>query len=170
MKCPQCKQNNYHKMDCSYKEEKTMGKCTILSGVPGCGKSTYCKDLDGIVCSADDWFMRGGVYKFDFRELGNAHNACLKKFIESIVNGYDVVVDNTNTTAEEIIPYYAIAAAYGYEIELITIFEDPEVCAERNVHGVPKEGIIAMDKRLRSRTLPGFWKFNDKFTQTKVGQ
>ena len=93
-----------------------MNKCTILSGIPGSGKSTYCKNLDGIVCSADDWFMRSGVYKFDFRELGKAHGECLKKFMEAIMEGKDVVVDSTNTGVEEIIPYYAIAAAYNYDI------------------------------------------------------
>lgn len=147
-------------------------QCVILSGVPGCGKSTYIennfKHLDAKICSADDWFMIGGEYKFDFRQLSNAHGACLKKFIDQIISDKNVIVDNTNTTIDEIVPYYAIAAAYGYDIKLITIFLEPELCAKRNVHGVPYDSIVKMDGRLRARKLPEYWKFNSKFLKEDI--
>lgn len=144
-------------------------KVTILSGVPGSGKSTFAsKTTNTVVCSADDFFCQSGEYKFDVTKLGEAHGECLRKFIEAIQVGSDVVCDNTNTTADEIGPYYAIAAAYGAEIELITVLCDPAVAAARNVHGVPAAGVEAMAKRLAARRLPEYWKFNPRFSQRTV--
>ncbi len=145
-------------------------KTIIISGIPGSGKSTHSASIPGsVVCSADDWFCRFGEYIFDFRELANAHGACLRKFLEAMVNQEEVViVDNTNTTAEEIIPYYAVSAAYGREIELITVLCDPAIAAARNTHGVPFAGVAAMAERLINRALPEHWSFNDKFSQRTV--
>ncbi|MFZ4768535.1 MAG: AAA family ATPase [Ferruginibacter sp.] len=145
-------------------------KTIIVSGVPGSGKSTHSASIPGsVVCSADDWFCQSGEYIFDFRELANAHGACLRKFLEAVVNEKEVViVDNTNTTAEEIIPYYAVSAAYGREIELLTVLCDPIIAAARNKHTVPLEKVVAMAERLNNRVLPGYWSFNDKFSQRTI--
>ena len=141
-----------------------MAKCVILSGIPGSGKSTFAKALlSGKVCSADDYFMVDGEYKFDVKLLADAHGACLRKFVHAISSGSDVIVDNTNLSAEEIVPYYALAAAWGYDIKLITFKCDVETAIARNVHGVPEDGIRAMAKNLEERKLPDYWKYNDKF-------
>jgi predicted kinase len=142
-------------------------KVTILSGIPGSGKSTFASGTGAgaIVCSADDWFCRSGEYRFNVCELGDAHGECLKKFVEAIQQGRDTVVDNTNTTSEEIVPYYAVAAAYGAQIELITVLCDHKKAAARNVHGVSAKGVEAMARRLAERKLPDFWQYNEKFSQ-----
>ena len=145
-------------------------KVVILSGIPGSGKSTLAKELAGaVVCSADDWFCRSGEYQFDVNELGNAHGACLRRFMTALSEGFEnIVVDNTNTTAEEVIPYYAIAASYGCDIELVTVTCDPSIAAARNLHGVPERGVFSMAQRLADRKLPDFWQYNEKFTQRTV--
>ncbi len=75
---------------------------------------------------------------------------------------HTVVVDNTNTTTEEIAPYYAVARAYGYDVELVTLLVDVETAAARNAHGVPMRNIEAMHRRLDQRELPRFWKLEQK--------
>lgn len=141
------------------------GQVLILAGVPGSGKSTYVNNL-GLsresVVSADNYFVGSdGEYRFDPTKLGAAHGDCLRGFVSALMKGMaTVVVDNTNTTAIEMAPYVALAAAYGYMVEIVRFSCDPAVAAERNVHGVPERAVRAMADRL-DRTfqdgLPPFW-------------
>ena len=141
----------------------------IMSGVSGCGKSTLTSDIimssDAMsigVYSADTYFMRSGSYKFDPSNLGEAHGQCFKNFIEALQRGLDlVVVDNTNTTSEEIAPYVLGAQAFGYDVEIITISvtndDDLQKCIVRNKHGVLAGGIIAQQQRILTRQFPPWW-------------
>jgi predicted kinase len=140
-------------------------KVTILSGVPGSGKSTYSTSNPGLIVSADDYFTDRytGEYKFDATKLGAAHGACLRAFVTHVAvssAGMDIFVDNTNTTAVEIAPYYAVALAYGYQVEILTVLVKPEDlprCAERNKHGVPLKSIERMAENIYRRKLQPFW-------------
>lgn len=143
-----------------------MKKCIVLQGVSGSGKSTYAKKLvadnggKGIVFSTDDAFMQNGKYCFDGSKLGLAHSHNLFSFIEACRNEYDFVIcDNTNTTPAEIAPYYAVAEAYGYAVEIHYIRCDSEVAAARNTHGVPLKAVEAMAKRIENtaRDIPPWW-------------
>lgn len=143
----------------------------IMSGIPGAGKSTWIKNQEWsnncYIVSADHAFTdENGEYRFDVSKLELAHSSCLKSFIAACQHGFMtapvVVVDNTNLRAEEIAPYYAIARAYGYEVELVTILADPSVAWQRNIHGVPLESVKRMNetlnRRMREGELPPFWK------------
>ncbi len=82
------------------------------------------------------------------------------KFVGAVADPRNtVVVDNTSTTAVEVAPYASLALAYGHELRVVTLKVDPEVAHERNVHGVPLEGIRAMARRLEESTgqLPPWW-------------
>lgn len=162
-------------------------KVFIMSGISGSGKSTFVNSIvqahenieymtegtgswNTSVVSADDYFYdKEGVYRFDVTKLGDAHGACLKAFIEAVQYATPVIiVDNTNTTTEEIAPYYAIAAAYGYEIELVNVTCSPLTASKRNEHGVPFQACAAMAERIRNRRLPPHWSFNPKFSISSV--
>ena len=141
----------------------------ILSGVSGSGKSTLVKEFGPEVSyyrkvvSADNFFMVNGEYKFSPAHLGDAHADCFRKFIQAMQDETQmIIVDNTNTTAEEISPYMLGAAAFGYEVEVQTILPknmtDLELCAQRNAHGVPMAVISAQYRRLCERKLPRYWK------------
>lgn len=138
----------------------------IMSGISGSGKDTYIQkhypDID--VCSADDHFLDDcGGYHFDPSKLDEAHQACLRLFLSWIQDdsmSSPIVVNNTNLTSEEIAPYYAIAKAHNCNVVLVTIWEDPHLCAQRNLHGVGEVVCHMMNKRLKERRLPSFWQFD----------
>ena len=140
-----------------------MAKVTILRGIPGSGKSTWAKQNRKFVpvCSADDFWYgdpeNPHEYRFDFRKLGEAHGACLRKFVHLTSLGSDVVVDNTNTTAVEMAPYIAWGLAQGYEVEIIRIDCPTHVAAQRNIHGVPLDSVHRMKLALDHTALPPFW-------------
>lgn len=156
-------------------------RVVILRGVPGSGKSSHVEEILAVerasgpllgmvyICSADNFFMKQGVYCFDRSQLGRAHGHCLRTFA-SILN-FDaskvadksfypadvLVVDNTNTTPMEIQPYAALCAAYEKPFEVVTIKCDPELAAARNTHGVPREKVWEMHHRLKDAYLPKHW-------------
>ena len=138
----------------------------ILQGVSGSGKSHIAKKLadEQDICSADDFFMRDGKYQFNLAKLGEAHGACLRKYVSLLLvnaqKGRPIVVDNTNTTVEELGRYYALAEAYGYKPIIITVECDPAIAAERNTHGVSLETCVAMAARIAvtNGSLPPWWR------------
>lgn len=155
-------------------------KVGILSGVSGSGKSHYANGQCMIVeraggrssiVSADDFFMVDGVYTFDPTKLSEAHGLCFRAYIELLNSGLHmrfspeigqrIIVDNTNTTAIEIAPYVLAAQAYGWEVEIITIWCNERVfdkVAARNVHGVPYDSVGMQHQRIVDRILPPWWK------------
>lgn len=147
---------------------------TILSGIPGSGKSSWARlalekthaDPDmgfAAVCSADAYFMSSGVYKFDKTKLGDAHALCLagytRRVLDVLPGVFDkhLIVDNTNTTALEIAPYAALALAFGWGLEIVTFKCAPELGAARNVHGVSLKTCKDMSERIARRRLPERW-------------
>lgn len=144
-----------------------MSNVVVLSGMSGSGKSTYArKRTEGVtsvakIISTDDYFTTPeGVYAFDPAKIGVAHAATFYRFIQALDSGRYrlIVVDNTNTTIEEISPYMLGAAAFGYEAEVVTI-EAPMIFAHmRNTHDVSANEVEAQMYRLRMRALPPYWK------------
>lgn len=116
-------------------------------GASGSGKSTWAHSQSGArVVSADNFFMLGdGSYEFDPHRLPDVHQQCLRSFLRALEGGEEhVIVDNTNTTLVEIAPYYALAEALGYTVE-VRVFTG----AWDNVHGVPEYAVAAQRARIR---------------------
>ena len=152
-------------------------KCYIMRGCSGSGKSTYVKKHfpKATVLSTDDfWLDPVGNYVFDSRHMGIAHAWNLRRFVDFVAHWGDytdaggeaevdevtVVVDNTNTTIAEIAPYAAVAAAFGFEVEIITLNTIAATAAPRNVHGVPEKTVAGQyDNMVRNhRAIPSWWK------------
>lgn len=153
----------------------------IIRGLPGTGKDAYLDSLakeDGLTiarCSADDYFMQDGKYVFDPMKLTDAHDSCFKSFVEicdtpmclkSNLHEGDtptsrldaIAVCNTNTSLFEISPYLMYARHKKLPIEIVEISAPGvsfEHLAERNLHGVPAQGIEGMMGRWE-KSLP-FW-------------
>ena len=145
-----------------------MKRVYINRGIPGSGKSNRAhwltRDMPGaVICSADDYFTApGGTYFYLPECVGLAHAICLLKYVRALENPTVplIVVDNTNITAVEIAPYYALAEAYGAEAEIVTVDCNPIVAYSRNIHGVPQETIESMAQAIPvAETLfPESWK------------
>lgn len=145
-------------------------KVYVYCGISGAGKSTFIagRHPGALVCSADQYFMVDGEYRFDPSKIGEAHAWCLRTFTYLIGpdsragnSVSEIVVDNTNTTVAELAPYAALALAYGHELEVITIHCDPTVAHARNTHGVPLEVVQRMSEQLALRKLPPWWPQQD---------
>ena len=147
-----------------------------MSGIPGSGKSTCAKTLkdwhdtpNSVICSADDYFMVNGVYKFDAADLFHAHKWCQSKFKQALEDGTEVIiVDNTNVNYQQIKTYYDMFtdAQYLYEHSSINMVRpdtswcfDAEECFKRNAHSVPLEVIKKMLNEIK----------NTSYQEMKIG-
>lgn len=131
-------------------------KVYILRGLSGSGKSTYARYLkkteegDVLVCSADTELDHGHGYQFDSRKLPDAHKYCFRRFMDACAKRWDVIVlDNTNICFHHFSHYIAVAEAFDYEVEIVTIMGEPEVCAERTMHNVPLKSLKSKHKALK---------------------
>ena len=140
---------------------------TIFRGLPGSGKSTLAAQMykglaDAVVCTSDDFFTTPtGEYVFEPKLLPQAHGECLKKYVQALQeNKFSVIaVANTNLSVAEMAPYYALAEAYGAEVEVCTIDCPIELAKARNTHLVPDSTIERMYRILQEEDfrLPPWW-------------
>jgi predicted kinase len=142
----------------------------LMQGLPGSGKSRWVRDaIVGLpagvryeVCSADDYHMVDGEYKFDPARAGEAHDECYRKFLAvtsmSIACEPHVFVDNTNTTLMELSPYVRICEVYKLKYEIVRIECSLELAQQRNSHGVPTGTLLAMQRNLLTEVPPARWK------------
>jgi hypothetical protein len=148
-----------------------MKRLVIMRGVPGSGKSTRAMEVaggdDGCIFSADKYFVRDGVYRFDMNEIWPAHKQCRIKSSEAMAAGRPlVIIDNTNIRVRDIKPYAKEGLKHGYEVtveyptsewwvrleRLLRNRDDnwprllkvADMLAGKNVHGVNRETIISM--------------------------
>lgn len=148
-------------------------RAIIMRGCSGSGKSTFVKNHfpKAKVFSSDDFWMKDGKYEFDIKRLGEAHAWNLRNFVTAVImaefnraSGIEedvtLVVDNTNTTVAEFGPYYAVAAAYGLETEIISLDVDEDVAHPRNQHNVPQTTVHAQRRNFVAGTsqIPKYWK------------
>lgn len=138
-------------------------KVIIMSALPGMGKDFYIKQKEEgntkfsdeeegsyTVVSADHFFVDDeGNYNFDPALLPEAHESCVRAFVNAVLMNsvQRVYVSNTNTQQWERWPYHQLAKAYGCDVEYVVIEGDISL-TERNTHGVPPEVINRMAGRI----------------------
>lgn len=121
----------------------------IMCGCSGSGKSFLTSQLKRIdknlvVCSADNYFIKDGVYNFNPSGLSAAHQQCEFEAQIALSKGLNVVIDNTSTKFSSIEIYARLASIYGHRI-VFKLFDVPKeklsVLVARNVHSVPEKSI-----------------------------
>jgi len=159
-------------------------KMTIMRGIAGIGKSTYVDNLldergidalsTTVIASTDNFFLvfsahpNGGMaseYQFDPGKLAQAHAACFKCCVEAVIRQRNIIVDNTNCAPIEIAPYYALAEAYQYEVQIVCLMPNPgkysrkdlKIFAERSRHSVPLLTVERQFDEISSTLLPQYW-------------
>lgn len=155
-------------------------RLVIMRGIPGSGKSYRAKEIANgdlsCIYSADNFFMKDGVYQFDMNLIWPAHKQCRYESSEAMKAGKPlVIIDNTNIKIKEMIPFVVEGFWYDYHIELceptstwwkekvrpaldnkeneFAIIRAADVLKEKNVHGVPYDTIVDMIKHWQEATV-----------------
>lgn len=95
--------------------ESALPRLVLIRGLPGSGKTTKAMGYvnDGYKhLEADQFFTVDGHYRFDARQLPEAHAWCLDQAREALKAGEFVCVANVFATTEDIKLYVELSAAY----------------------------------------------------------
>jgi len=134
----------------------------IMRGAPGSGKTTFLKKNypNALICSADNFFIKDGVYTFNPNLIGIAHEKCYEKFLNALKNNNDLIaIDNTNLLLKEMQRYISEAKNFGYEIKIIKMSTNLETLMGRNVHGVPDLKVEKMYHKMEN--IPNSWNLKE---------
>jgi predicted kinase len=118
----------------------------LVRGIPGSGKTTFAKTLEGLHIEADMYFTdENGVYTFEPTKIKDAHKWCNDLVEEWMREEQDkIVVSNTFTQEWEMENYYKLAEQYGYRVTSIIVENRHNGV---NEHGVPEDKIEIMKNR-----------------------
>jgi predicted kinase len=128
--CTQC---------CSCESLNHSPRLVLIRGVPGSGKTTLAKSMNGYVnFEADQYFETANGYAYDARHIREAHRVCQERTRRALKEGLCVVVSNTFTTLAELEPYFTMSDSFRI-VEATGRWQ--------NVHDVPQHRVDEMRKR-----------------------
>ena len=106
-----------------------------------------------MVCSADDWHMVNGEYKWHPDKVHFAHTQCQELARTAAASRTELIlIDNTSLTERECRPYLDIANDHDYIVWLVEAPNNDlpaEELFKRNVHGVP----LATIERMKTKFI-----------------
>lgn len=123
-----------------------MKNLIIIRGLQGSGKSLIAQLFGSkAICSADDYFMRGGIYKWYGAGLQHAHAWCIRKCRRFMkIDAELIIIDNTSVRARDLKPYNDLSKQFGYMVHSI-IVENRH--GGVNTHNVTEEVLDKMRNR-----------------------
>lgn len=142
-----------------------MKRVDIMRGLPGSGKSTWAEKTievrksDGVIVSADHYFIKGGKYHFDKEKLPATHDECLRQFIWNLSGRRFpyIIVDNTNIHGWEFGVYWRMAQHLGWQPRIVQVNTPLSVCMKRQTHGVPDLLMGIMWANMMREQVPPYW-------------
>lgn len=128
-------------------------KLLCLRGLPGSGKTTYAKELANkgwVRVNKDD--LRAMLNNSKFSKDNESYILALRDeiIISSLVQGKNVVVDDTNLDPKHLIAFDSIASEFLSDFEIRFFDVDLQECIRRNAlreKPVPEKAIYAMYER-----------------------
>lgn len=129
----------------------------LLRGIPGAGKSTYAKTLEGAVVVSPDQIMEQdpGGYRFTVQRWQEAVNQADRELVGALSKRCPLVVsDRCNLTTQAFGAVVGFARALGYTVEIHQLNVDELTASRRNVHGVCLGKIRREWRRMDGTRLP----------------
>jgi predicted kinase len=125
---------------------------TILRGLPGCGKSTFAKNIGTkAICCADDYHMHNNLYDWKAINSTKAHEWCQRKCKRFMKIGANhIVIANTNTTEKEMKIYTYLAECFGYTVFSVIVENRHNGV---NIHNVPEKTLEKMKNRFSIKLI-----------------
>jgi predicted ABC-type ATPase len=129
----------------------------IIRGLPGAGKTHTAKELEKELrergtkvahFEADMFHMKYEestkrlTYKYNPDLKVVAHRWCEAMIKDAMESGRTILVSNTFSQYQEMIPYFILARDFGYRVSVITCRGEYP-----NIHDVPEEAIQRMRER-----------------------
>jgi len=99
----------------------------IVTGLPGSGKSTWCREnavkLNAVIINKDALrTMIRGEYFFDPKWEPLIHKFSVKMTTVSLLRGLNVIIDETNVTAERRRQWVSLAKSVISEVRVICVW------------------------------------------------
>ena len=123
-------------------------KMKILRGLPGCGKTTYARELmsvNGNPYSTAEWarinydqlrwFDENGLpkeYVYSKEAEAEIKKKAIQQAREYVAKGYDLIIDNTNLNEHATYPWLQLAGELEMEDEIYTFRTPLDECLIRN--------------------------------------
>jgi adenylate kinase family enzyme len=109
---------------------------TIVRGIPGSGKSTFCRTrYPNIFHIENDMFhYHNNDYVFSYHKQKDAIEWCTDMVTLALKKGMDCVVSNTFTRRDFVDSYVKIGQAFGANVEVFRMMGDFD-----NIHSVPED-------------------------------
>ena len=119
----------------------------LIRGLPGSGKLTLAKAMDGYEHIEADMFLEiDGEYVFDASKVKAAHDWCVASVKQALMQGKNVVVSNTFVKIWEMQRYVDL----GFPFRVIEA-----KATWPNIHGVPDDKVEMMAKSWQEQ--PAEW-------------
>lgn len=120
----------------------------LIRGLPGSGKTTIAKKMDGYFhLEADKFLEVDGIYIYDASKVRAAHDWCVASTKMALEQGKNVVVSNTFVKLWEMQRYIDL----GFPFQILEMQK-----IWTNIHGVPEDKIKLMAKGFEA--LPSNWR------------
>lgn len=134
-----------------------------------------------VICSADNFFTKNGVYEWDGKKISEAHNECQTDFKEAIElkknsKTMRIYIDNTNIHWWEYKDYLKTASHITNTVIVEFMFDDKDILydddipeeeriCKRNNHKVPIHTVKGMHKRFQPFS---FKKLPKTFNESRI--
>ena len=148
--------------------ERSSLRLILMQGPVGAGKTTIANEFTNwphVHCvSADDYFMKSGVYRFNGAQLHEAHASCRQQAEDLLAYHGDgiVVIDNCNADRADAAPYLDLTNGRALIISIVPKNQADAIrCAKRSVHRVPNQASMRTYRKLETLAANGIVIMNE---------